>query len=77
MSDYRTADRLDPPLVLVLEDDQWWDGVVQAQEKREDGVWWVHVVYRRDGNRVGWFPADRVRPDDTDYSRGRAVGGDS
>lgn len=64
-------------MVEVLEDDQWWDGVVQAQEQRE-GVWWVHVVYRRNGGqRVDWFPADHVRPDETDYSRGRAAGSDT
>lgn len=73
---YQPADRLDPPMVEVLEDDQWWDGVVQAQELRDD-VWWVNVVYRRDGNRVAWFPADQVRPDTTDYSRGRTVGDDT
>lgn len=68
---YRASDRHDPPMVEVLEDDQWWDGHVEAQEKRDD-VWWVKVVYRRDGNRTRWFPADQVRPDDTDYSRGRS-----
>jgi hypothetical protein len=68
---YRASDRLDPPMVEVLEDDQWWDGHVEAQEQRV-GVWWVKVVYRRDGQRAGWFPADRARPDTTDYSRGRS-----
>jgi hypothetical protein len=70
---YQPADPLNPPMVEVLEEDQWWDGVVQAQELRDD-VWWVNVVYRRGGNRVGWFPVDHVRPDTTDYSRGRITG---
>lgn len=69
---YFAADRRNPPMVEVLEDGQWWDGHVEAQEMRE-GVWWVRVVYRRDGQRAGWFPAERVRPDETDYSRGRAA----
>jgi hypothetical protein len=69
---YQPADRLNPPMAEVLEDDQWWDGHVEAQEMR-DGVWWVKAVYRREGQRAGWFPADRVRPDETDWSRGRTL----
>lgn len=67
---YQAADRLDPPMVEVLEDGQWWDGHVEAQERR-DGTWWVKVVYRRSGQHTGWFPVERVRADKTDYSRGR------
>lgn len=71
---YRAADPLDPPLVFVQDEDGvWCDGVVKAQEQRSGGIWWVNVVYSRDGNRVGWFPEDRVRVDETDYSRGRGV----
>ena len=68
---YRRSDPFDPPMVEVLEDGQWWDGHIEAQEQR-DGVWWAKVRYRRDGQRGGWFPADRIRADDTDWSEGRS-----
>ncbi len=75
---YKRSDPLDPPMVEIHEDGAWHPGHVEAQEQLADGTWEVHVVYRRDGgNHRGTFKAQDVRPDETDYSRGRGVGGGS
>lgn len=74
---YQRADPNDPPMVMVRVDDQWHPGHVIAQELREDGEWDVHVQYRRapGKRRNGTFTGDDIRPDTTDHSRGRTVGG--
>lgn len=69
---YVRSDPLDPPMVLVREHGHWYDGHVEAQEQLEDGTWQIHAVYRRDGGtHRGTFAAADVKPDDTDYTRGR------
>jgi len=71
VTSFSKPDPLDPPMVEVLVDGSWWPGHVRAQEKR-DGQWFITVQYRRDGaNYLDGFPVERVRPDETDYSRGR------
>jgi hypothetical protein len=75
MTSFSRPDPLDPPMVQVLVDGTWWPGFVRAQEQR-DGGWWITVQYAVEGrNHLAGFPEDQVRPDETDYSRGRSVGG--
>lgn len=72
MTNYSKPDPLDPPMVEVLVDGQWHLGQVLAQEQR-DGGWYISVQYRVErANHLGGFKADEVRPDETDYSRGRS-----
>lgn len=74
VTNYSTPNPLEPPMVEVLVDHQWWPGHVRAQEKR-DGNWYITVTYSHDGhNALGGFWEHEVRPDDTDHSHGRSVG---
>ncbi|GEP38908.1 hypothetical protein NPS01_25710 [Nocardioides psychrotolerans] len=73
---YVRADPNDPPMVQVLVDGVWHHGHVIAQEL-VDGAWQAHVQYRtpRGSSTLGTFTGDDIRPDDTDHSKGRTVGG--
>lgn len=63
-------------MVMVLVDGVWHHGHVIAQELVDD-AWHAHVQYRTGGsNRLGTFTGTDVRPDTTDHSGGRTVGGD-
>lgn len=69
----RTYPRGEEPDVEVLVRGTWHRGELRMWEQRQDG-WWGHVVWHPAGtteNRFESFPADRIRPSQTDYSRGR------
>lgn len=72
----RTYTGLDRPDVEVLVDGRGWvagEGRMRWQD--EGGCWWLEVTYRsaeHNSSEIDSFPADRVRKDETDYSRGRS-----
>ncbi|MFD9706023.1 hypothetical protein [Lentzea sp. NPDC059081] len=36
---------------LVLSDDEWWPGTVTWEDsRRDDGLWWGEVTYRKGGD---------------------------
>lgn len=73
MSAYTTPDPADPPMVEVLVDGTWYAGHVRAQWRDPDGTWRISVQHSTtDGQTIGTFTTDRVRPDDTDYTHGRS-----
>ncbi|NKE59016.1 hypothetical protein FXN61_20260 [Lentzea sp. PSKA42] len=38
---------------LVLDDGEWWQGtVIWEAARREDGLWWGTVTYRKDGQVI-------------------------
>jgi len=60
----------DRPDVLAEVDGEWCVAEVRMQWQEGD-VWWAQVQYRPPGEHTRRFinvPADRVRPDETDYS---------
>lgn len=64
----------DRPECEVLVDGHWWYGDLYAWAQDNDGGWTATVSWTRNGERrLGPFPADQVRPVETDYSRGRTV----
>lgn len=74
MPNERTYPRGEEPDVQVLADGQWHPGELRMWEQHPDGTWWGHVVWHpigRNKSRFQAFPADRIRPDETDYSAGR------
>lgn len=83
MGRYVPRKGLDQVLVVVVIDGRDHSGVLDAWEQLDDGTWRGHVVYQVTpepdptstagggftANHVGWFPADRIRPDLTDHTR--------
>lgn len=58
----------------VLIDGAWYFGVIAEWRRDDEGAWSAYVRHSSpDGNRIGTFPADQVRPVETDYARGRDV----
>lgn len=70
---YVCADPDDPPMVMVLVDDERHHAHVIAQELVDD-AWHAHVQFSTErSNRLGTFTGDKIRPDTTDHSRGRSA----
>lgn len=62
------------PDVQVLVDGVWCAGELRMWSLDEAAAWWGSVSWRRPGelsSKLDRFPADRIREDPTDYSRGR------
>jgi hypothetical protein len=52
----------------VRVDAAWWFGVIAEWRRDEAGAWSAYVRHGSpDGNRIGLFSADRVRPSEGDY----------
>ena len=66
---------LERPNVEVLIDGTWCYGQVRMQTQLDDGTWEINVQWFSEAehtNRIDTFPAERVRPDTVDRSRGRS-----
>lgn len=64
---------------VLVEGRGWVPGEVRMQWQDETDAWWAEVTFRsaaHNSSEINAFPADRVRKDPTDYTAGRAVGGD-
>jgi hypothetical protein len=56
------------PHVEVEIDGAWVSGEVHEWELRRDGAWWARCLSHHDAtDRIGYFPACRIRPDMTKY----------
>jgi hypothetical protein len=63
---------LEAPDVEVEIDGQWWPGEARMRTTHDDGRLTYDVGYHRDGETyLSGFPAERVRLDTVDRSRGR------
>lgn len=66
---------LDRPDVEVLVDGVWCPGEVRMQTQLDDGTWELNVQWQPVGEqtrRIDTFPAELVRADTVDRSRGRS-----
>lgn len=62
---------LEAPDVEVEHDGKWWPGEARMRTTHRDGTVTYQVQYRTDnGTHLDVFPTNRVRLDQTDYSRG-------
>jgi hypothetical protein len=64
----------DRPDVEVLVDDTWCPGELRMWTQDDEGGWTAQVQYQPPGTHtreIGAFPADHVRKDTVDRSRGR------
>lgn len=62
----------DRPDVEVLVDGTWWPGQLRMWTRHDDGTWTGNVLFHdAEGNRADTFPADHIREDTVDRSRGR------
>ena len=63
---------LEAPDVEVERDGKWWPGEARMRTTHRDGRVTYQVPYRTDdGTYLDVFPTNRVRLDETDYTRGR------
>lgn len=71
---HRTYSPADRPMVEVLVEGQWRPGDLRMWVQNDDGQWFGQVQWQPAGNTshtIDTFPADRIRPDVTDYTQGR------
>ena len=63
------------PDVEVFVDGDWCPGELRMWTQDDHGAWFAQVQYRPAGSHsrvIGAFPAEDVREDTTDRSRGRS-----
>jgi hypothetical protein len=69
------ADR--PSVEVLVEGRGWVAGEVRMQWRAPDDAWWAEVQFRSPDHHstmIDAFPAERVRKDEADHSRGRPAG---
>lgn len=74
MPDFHVYEPLEAPDVEVEVDGRWWPGEARMRTTHDDGRLSYQVRFRREGQSyLDKFPAERVRLDTVDRSRGRRV----
>jgi hypothetical protein len=70
--DHRHVDTECEVLVYVDDEEVWFFGVIAEWRRHEDGSWTAWVRWAApSGNRIDIIRPDRLRPVQTDWSRGR------
>lgn len=71
----RTYKPEERPDVLLLVDEQWHQGELRQWSQDPQGGWWGYVTWRPEPGQTlhDSFPAERIRPDDTDMGHGRGA----